>query len=599
MTILKKLSLAHKVVGMMICSCIALTIVLTVTTYSNLTQNVQRLAIERQESNMRVAWDILRSYGLNFHLEDGHLYAGDRALNSFYAPVDDIKRLVGGTATIFMGDKRISTNVLKADGERAVGTALQPGPAYEQVLKQGRSYRGEAEILGRPFFVQYDPIKDAAGQVIGILFVGIPQAEFFAPIEATQRWTMLISVVAALVISFLSLLAANRMFRPLDRIRDALDRLRQGETDVELPWAGRADDIGRMAQAVMTLRDSNIEKNRMGIEAAAVLRQTEDERRLNQEQRDIAEQAQGYVVEALAEGLERLSGGDLTYRIKGPFDPRHEKLRADFNAAVEQLESTMSAVVETSNAIRASADEATRAADDLSQRSEQQAALMDETAKALDEITATVSQYSQGSGAAQATVSVAKVDAERGGGVVREAIDAMSGIESSSRKISQFISMIDEISFQTNLLALNAGVEAARAGETGRGFAVVAAEVRALALRSADAAREIKALISESSRQVDAGVELVGLTGESLSKIGVEVTEINNLVGEIAASAKAQSLGLQEVNKAMSQVTRQNAALVRNNNSANRTLARQAEELGERVSRFQVGRRKPLSFAAA
>jgi len=176
--------------------------------------------------------------------------------------------------------------------------------------------------------------------------------------------------------------------------------------------------------------------------------------------------------------------------------------------------------------------------------------------------------------------------------VVRDAVAAMSEIESSAQQISQIIGVIDEIAFQTNLLALNAGVEAARAGDAGKGFAVVASEVRALAQRSAEAAKEIKALISASTTQVEQGVSLVGQTGEALNRIVAQVADINTVVSEIAASAQEQATGLHQVNTAvnqMDQVTQQNAAMVEQSTAASHSLAQETEELARLIARFKVG----------
>jgi methyl-accepting chemotaxis protein len=189
-------------------------------------------------------------------------------------------------------------------------------------------------------------------------------------------------------------------------------------------------------------------------------------------------------------------------------------------------------------------------------------------------------------------VATAKTDAENSGKVVRQAVDAMSAIEQSSKQVSQIVGVIDEIAFQTNLLALNAGVEAARAGDAGRGFAVVATEVRGLAQRSAEAAKEIKALISASSQQVNSGVGLVGETGKALERIVLQVTQITTLVTEIAASAQEQATGLAQVNTAvnqMDQVTQQNAAMVEQSTAASHSLAQEAEKLAQLVASFKTG----------
>jgi len=296
-------------------------------------------------------------------------------------------------------------------------------------------------------------------------------------------------------------------------------------------------------------------------------------------------------VNQIAGGLNQLAGGNLQHRIDTAFIPALEPLRVDFNASLGALEQSMQAVSVNTQAIRAGAGEISTAADDLSRRTEQQASSLEETAAALEEITVTVKKTAEGARHARDIVSNAKVDADKSGEVVREAMAAMTGIDKSSKQISEIIGVIDEIAFQTNLLALNAGVEAARAGDAGRGFAVVASEVRALAQRSAEAAKEIKGLISASTAQVDQGVRLVGRTGEALARIVAQVVEINTVIADIAASAQEQSTGLEQVNTAvneMDQVTQKNAAMVEEMTAAAHGLAGETEELGQLVARYQI-----------
>ena len=300
-------------------------------------------------------------------------------------------------------------------------------------------------------------------------------------------------------------------------------------------------------------------------------------------------------VKQIGTGLSKLAEGDLEHRIDTEFIPALEPLRHDFNASLGALEQSMLAVSGNTDAIRAGADEISTAADDLSQRTEQQASSLEETAAALEQITATVKKTAEGAKHARDIVSNAKVDADKSGEVVREAMAAMTGIDKSSKQISEIIGVIDEIAFQTNLLALNAGVEAARAGDAGRGFAVVASEVRALAQRSAQAAKEIKGLISASTAQVDQGVRLVTKTGEALGRIVAQVVEINTVVTDIAASAQEQSTGLEQVNTAvnqMDQVTQKNAAMVEEMTAAAHGLAGESAELGQLVARYQIGQTK-------
>jgi methyl-accepting chemotaxis protein len=321
--------------------------------------------------------------------------------------------------------------------------------------------------------------------------------------------------------------------------------------------------------------------------------ETLENARLKQEaERAVLDEQQAQLVRVLATALDQLSSGNLAFRITDPVAPDYEKVKADFNTALMRLQESMGSISQNTQAIENGTDEIAQAADDLSRRTEQQAASLEQTAAALDEITATVRKTASGAKTASDVVLLARTEAEKGGAVVTRAVDAMSAIEKSSSQISQIIGVIDEIAFQTNLLALNAGVEAARAGEAGRGFAVVAQEVRALAQRSADAAKEIKALISASSAQVGAGVKLVDETGESLRGLVAKVLEINNVVSEIAASAHEQSTALAEVNTAvnqMDQATQQNAAMVEESTAATHSLKSETAELVRLIGAFQIG----------
>ncbi|WP_454717871.1 methyl-accepting chemotaxis protein [Caulobacter segnis] len=298
------------------------------------------------------------------------------------------------------------------------------------------------------------------------------------------------------------------------------------------------------------------------------------------------------VVTVLADGLGRLARGDVSEHIEAAMDPRYQQVKDDFNTAIDCLRDTVTTIVQRTGSMQAGIDEVSYASDDLSRRTEQQAASLEETAAALDEITATVVRSAEGARRASQAASAARVDAGRSGEVVQQAITAMGEIEKSSAQIGNIIGVIDEIAFQTNLLALNAGVEAARAGEAGRGFAVVAQEVRALAQRSADAAKEIKTLIANSTAQVDRGVKLVGESGASLDGIVSKVGEIDGLISEIARSAQEQATGLNQVNSAvnqMDQVTQQNAAMVEETTAAAANLRTEAHELTHLMTRFKTG----------
>lgn len=414
--------------------------------------------------------------------------------------------------------------------------------------------------------------------------------------EAAQAFTSNVvyaGVSGAVLIALLLGYFLSRMIAtPITALTSVMGRLAAGDNLVEVPSTQRKDEIGEIAQAVLVFKEAAIAKLDLETQSEHTRQATEAERQRNEADKARSAEGDRMVIEGLAGGLAALAAGDLTHRVTSAFPPKAQSLKDDFNRAAEQLQTTMLTIASAIGGLRNGTGEVSQAADDLSRRTEQQAASLEETAAALDQITATVKTTADGALRASDVTGQARVGAERSGEVVRQAVGAMAQIEASSQQISQIIGVIDEIAFQTNLLALNAGVEAARAGEAGRGFAVVASEVRSLAQRSAEAAKEIKDLISTSTAQVGQGVDLVGQTGTALQKIVTQVGEITALVSEIAASAREQSTGLAEVNMAvnqMDQVTQQNAAMVEQSTAASHNLAQEAEELGRLVAQFRLG----------
>jgi methyl-accepting chemotaxis protein len=295
--------------------------------------------------------------------------------------------------------------------------------------------------------------------------------------------------------------------------------------------------------------------------------------------------------------------GDLTARISldhksGPF----HALAMSVNALIESMMGVVHGLQKTSRELQTGAAEISRGNLDLSQRTENQASSLEETASSMEEMTSTVKNNADNAAQANQLASAAREQAERGGRVVGSAIAAMSEINAASKKIADIIGVIDEIAFQTNMLALNAAVEAARAGEQGRGFAVVASEVRNLASRSAEAAKQIKALIQDSVGKVTEGAKLVDESGKVLGEIVTGVKKVTDVVAEIAASSREQASGIEQVNQAMASMdamTQQNAALVEQASAAAHALTEQATNLTHLVERYDVGHQAPSAPPAA
>jgi methyl-accepting chemotaxis protein len=428
------------------------------------------------------------------------------------------------------------------------------------------------------------------------------------------------AIISILLGVFVSVMIARRgIVNPIRTLTANMAKIAKGELNEKAPGTERSDEIGEMARTLEIFRANRLQMQQMEEQEAALHSQSRDlqssisvivaaaaagdfSQRIGKsyDDKDLKNFADS--VNQLVENVDRginevrrvvaaLSTSDLTQSMAGSFQGAFAELQTNVNQAMSTLRGTMQSIRGAGTTISDNSSELSSSANQLARRTEQQAAALEETAAALEEITTTVRTSTERANEASKMVEQTRESADKSGNIVRSAIDAMGRIEQSSQKISQIISVIDEIAFQTNLLALNAGVEAARAGEAGRGFAVVAQEVRELAQRSANAAREIKSLINTSADEVKGGVSLVLSTGEALDEIVDLVNRVNGHVASIARAAQEQSMALGEINTSvnhMDQMTQQNAAMVEETTAASQVLANEARQLQMQLDRFRL-----------
>ncbi|MFN3349158.1 methyl-accepting chemotaxis protein [Pseudorhodoplanes sp.] len=464
------------------------------------------------------------------------------------------------------------------------------GQADQAVALQARA----GQIVRERTLPLAQQMDDIASKMIEVAReqVRAENAIFSSTIARAELINESLAAVVALVLIGTAIFMFFTVIRPLRALTGGMRELAAGNFDVVLPGVGRKDEIGGIAGAVDEFKMRLEEKMRLEAEKEAEVQRREQAEREERARRE-AEQARivAEVVAELGQGLENLAKGNLTYRVSKEFTAEYKKIQEDFNGAIEQLQDTVQRIASSSMEIQNAAAEIATATTDLSQRTEEQAASLEETSASMEEIAGTVRQNAENAQRANALTQETQNVASRGEAVVAEAVTAMAGIEESSRRIADIISVIDEIARQTNLLALNAAVEAARAGEAGRGFAVVASEVRSLAQRSSQAAKDIKDLIVNSSGQVEHGVQLVNRAGDSLKEILQSIRAVADIVADIANASAEQAAGIDQINKALAQmdeVTQQNSALVEENAATAKTLEDQSSALDGRVSVFQL-----------
>ncbi|WP_246204537.1 methyl-accepting chemotaxis protein [Devosia marina] len=637
---LGNIKMTTAVAALVICTVIVSVSCVSVGIYLSLTSSMSDSAMTQQVANLKAAATILESNlpGTEVNwAEDGDLasvqvWSMPRRFID-HALVDSIARVTGEQATIFGWDEaaqdfvRMTTTIEDEAGERVVGTPLGRGGAVFAKIMNNEAFFGEANILGEAYFTAYYPVVDKDGNVTGILFVGSGKAAFEETIYEALNVLLVVGLIALVGLGAVGYALSRLMMSPIPKLAGTMDVVAQGNYDIDVPFTDKGNEVGAMARAVEVFRENGLKVSQMTDEERAAA----ERRRIERTDMMVALQAAfGEVVDAaiagdftkrvhaqfpdaelnglagsvnsLVETVERglsetgqvlagLAEADLTQRMEGEYQGAFAKLKADTNAVAEKLSDVIGEVRVTSRALKVATGEILSGANDLSERTTKQAATIEETSAAMEQLAGTVAENARMAEDANQSATTVSADAARNGEVMDKANAAMERITQSSAKISNIIGMIDDIAFQTNLLALNASVEAARAGEAGKGFAVVAVEVRRLAQSAAEASSEVKALIEASANEVKSGSDLVSSAATQLRDMLGAVNKNAGLMEAIAKASQTQASAIDEVSVAvrtLDEMTQHNAALVEQTNAAIEQTEAQASELDRIVAVFRT-----------
>ncbi|WP_297577752.1 methyl-accepting chemotaxis protein [Devosia sp.] len=608
--------------------------------YFNLSSQLRQQAETRQVANLKTAATILASnlpgaevtWGEQGELQSISTWAMPRQFLN-HDIVDSVVRLTGESATIFGWDEaqqdfvRMTTTITDPQGERIVGTTLgQQSPAFEAVM-QGQAYFGDAVIQGHPYLTAYQAIVDQTGKAVGVLYVGVDRAAVESVVTSILLLLVAVGAAALLVLGCAGFIAARLLLSPVPKLAGTMKSIAQGAFETEVPYVERTNEVGEMARAVEVFRENGLKVAEMTEEERAASQR----RRVERTDMMVALQAAfGEVVDAAIAGdfskrvhaqfpdpelnslagsvnrlvetvdrgisetgdvLSALAQADLTQRMQGEYHGAFGKLKTDTNAVADKLSEVIGKLRVTSRALKTATGEILSGANDLSERTTRQAATIEETSAAMEQLASTVAENARMADSANTSAARVSSEAGRSGDVMESANQAMDRITQSSAKISNIIGLIDDIAFQTNLLALNASVEAARAGEAGKGFAVVAVEVRRLAQSAAEASSEVKALIDASAAEVRTGSGLVSDAASQLREILGAITQNAEQMQAIARASKQQAASIDEVNVAvrtLDEMTQHNAALVEETNAAIEQTETQASELDDVIAIFTI-----------
>ncbi|WP_244488993.1 methyl-accepting chemotaxis protein [Devosia sp. Root635] len=612
----------------------------TTATYINLSASTRATAMSQLDGDLRTAATVVGGKLPGAEVawaEDGSI----ASVKTWAMPrlfvnhdlVDSVARLTGESVTIYGAEDAtkpltaLSSTLLTPEGERSVGQVLDAtDPAYATLL-EGKPYFGEATVQGTAYYTAYQPIQDQEGGLIGVLYAGTDKARLEAGILSTLWVLLSVGAVSLVVLGVLGYIMSRLMMAAVPKLAQTMKAVAEGDYETEVPFITRGNEVGEMARAVEVFRENGLKVSQMTEEERAASQR----RRIERTDMMVALQAAfGEVVDAAIAGdfskrvhaqfpdaelnalagsvnnlvetvdrgigetgnvLAALADTNLTKRMEGDYQGSFAKLKADTNAVGDKLTDVVRQLRSTSRALKTATGEILSGANDLSERTTKQAATIEETSAAMEQLASTVAENARMAVDADVMAQSVSQSAAQSGVTMTEANEAMERITSSSAKISNIIGLIDDIAFQTNLLALNASVEAARAGDAGKGFAVVAVEVRRLAQSAASASSDVKALIEQSANEVKGGSKLVSNASEQLTEMLQAVNENASLMQSIAKASREQAAAIDEVSVAvrtLDEMTQHNAALVEETNAAIEQTEAQASELDRVVDIFTI-----------
>ena len=518
--------------------------------------------------------------------------------------VDELKELYGADFTIFFGDTRIHTTIMQ-DGERIVGTQMSDTVA-DVVIRQKRDYQAEADVLGRRYKAYYHPLMDSNNDAFASIFLGLDMEDMMMIVSNYTKMSIIFGV-SGLLIAVLILLYTIRssIIKPISNIVEVTENVSRGNFAVNLDTSGQ-DEIGILSRAlkkmITTIGEMTEDTIQTSMSAAAGnLKAKADE---NKYEGDFKKLIQYFnktldaMIKPLNEAMsvmEKIADDkDLTIRIKGDYQGDFHTFKDDINHVAATLEDAIMQIDAVVDQVAAASHEITNSSQTLAEQTSSQASSLEEISSSLEEINSLTGNNADNAktGLKLADIAVKAVDS---GNVAMEKMNkAMESILKSAQETSNIIKTIDNIAFQTNLLALNAAVEAAHAGEAGKGFAVVAEEVKNLALRSADAARNTNDLIEESRRNSELGSTIVEDVTHSFIEMKEQFNKVKSIVNEISASSDEQAHGVNQISSGvldMNKTTQQNAANAQESAAAAEQLSAQAQELRNLVNSFVISKK--------